>query len=305
VSGFALLCPGQGGQHAGMLAWALGDPGVASVLRGAGGPLAGADWIERVAAGEPLDHRLAQTAIVAAGAGAWERLRERLPQPDTVAGYSLGELTAWTCAGSWSLADALGLAARRADAMLAATPDPTSMAAVTGASAAGRAAALDGLEGVHPSIVIDADHAVLTGRPDAMSAARARLESIGATWTPLPVTLPSHSPMMAPAAAAFAALLRAQRRDPPRFGVVRGVDGRRLDDAGAVPDALSDSLVRTIRWDRVLETLAERDVRVCLELPPGRALSRMVEARGTGIEARAVEDFRSVDGLARWVADRV
>lgn len=44
---------------------------------------------------------------------------------------------------------------------------------------------------------------------------------------------------------------------------------------------------------------------VCLELPPGRALSRMIEARGVGIEARAVEDFRSPEGLARWVADRL
>jgi [acyl-carrier-protein] S-malonyltransferase len=288
-----------------MLAWALADPAVAGTLRNAGGALAGADWLERVASGAaPLGHRLEQMSIVAAGAGAWERLRSRLPAPDTVAGYSLGELTAWTCAGAWSLTDALALAARRADAMAAATPEPCTMAAVKGTPAEHRRRALEGLDDVHVAIVIDADHAVLTGRADPMTVARARLESTGASWTPLSVSLPSHSPLMHAAAAAFGEILRAQPAARPRVAVLRGVDGRRLDDANAIPGALSDSLERTIRWDEAMATLRERDVRVCLELPPGRALSRMIESSHPQIEARAVEDFRSIDGLVRWIADR-
>jgi [acyl-carrier-protein] S-malonyltransferase len=307
VSGFALLCPGQGDLHAGMLAWALADAAVADTLRIEGGRLAGADWTGRVAAsGAPAhDHRLAQMAIVAAGAGAWARLRPVLPDPDLIAGYSLGELTAWTCAGAWSLAEALALAATRADAMSAAAPGAWAMAAVRGVSPGARDRMLDGFEGVHVAIVLDADHVVLTGRPDAMSALRARAEAAGAGWTPLAVPLPSHSPPMHEAAIAFGRVLRAQPRARPRVPVVRGVDGRLLDDAEAIPAALEASLERTIRWDEAIGTLRERGVSVCLELPPGRALSRMIDARGLGIEARAVEDFRSPEGLARWVADRL
>lgn len=307
MSGFALLCPGQGGTHRGMLAWALADAAVADTLGITGGRLVGADWTGRVAASDepPEEHRLAQLAIVAAGAGAWARLRPTLPDPDLIAGYSLGELTAWTCAGAWSLADGLALAATRADAMGAAAPGAWTMAAVKGMSADTRDRMLDGLDGVHVAIVLDADHLVLTGRPEAMSALRTRSDAAGASWTPLAVSLPSHAPPMHDAALAFGRALRAQPRARPRVPVVRGVDGQLLDDPDAIPDALEASLERTIRWDAVIGTLHERGVSVCLELPPGRALSRMIEARGVGIEARAVEDFRSPEGLARWVADRL
>lgn len=307
MSGFALLCPGQGGMHPGMLAWALADAAVADTLRTEGGRLVGADWPERVAASdEPAqEHRLAQLAIVAAGAGAWARLRPALPDPALIAGYSLGELTAWTCAGAWSLADGLALAATRADAMRAAAPGAWTMAAVKGVSADARDRLLDGLQDVHVAIVLDADHLVLTGRPEPMAALRARSDAAGASWTPLAVSLPSHSPAMHDAAVAFGRTLRMHPRGRPRFPVVRGVDARLLDDADAIPDALQASLERTIRWDAAIGTLCERGVSVCLELPPGRALSRMIEARGLGIEARAVEDFRSPEGLARWVTDRL
>lgn len=307
MSGFALLCPGQGGLHPGMLACALADPAVADTLRVEGGRRVGADWIGRIAApgGPGDDHRLAQMAIVAAGAGAWARLRPTLPEPDLIAGYSLGELTAWTCAGAWSLADGLALAATRADAMRAAAPGAWTMAAIKGVPPGAGDRWLDGLDGVHVAIVLDADHLVLTGRPDAMSALRVRSDAAGASWTPLAVPLPSHSPLMREAAIAFGRAVRAHPRARPRAAVVRGIDGRLLDDADAIPDALAASLERTIRWDQVIGTLHERGMSVCLELPPGRALSRMIDARGLGIEARAVEDFRSPEGLARWVAERL
>jgi [acyl-carrier-protein] S-malonyltransferase len=44
---------------------------------------------------------------------------------------------------------------------------------------------------------------------------------------------------------------------------------------------------------------------VFLELGPGAALARMVAETLPGAEARSVDGFRTVEGVARWVAARL
>jgi [acyl-carrier-protein] S-malonyltransferase len=44
---------------------------------------------------------------------------------------------------------------------------------------------------------------------------------------------------------------------------------------------------------------------VFLELGPGSALTRMVGEALPGAEARSVEDFRTLGGITRWVANRL
>ena len=49
-----------------------------------------------------------------------------------------------------------------------------------------------------------------------------------------------------------------------------------------------------------LQEAQERSLAVCLELPPGQALTRMALARGVR-EARSIADFRTIEGAARWL----
>jgi [acyl-carrier-protein] S-malonyltransferase len=50
-----------------------------------------------------------------------------------------------------------------------------------------------------------------------------------------------------------------------------------------------------------MDTAAEAGITVALELGPGSALSRMLEARHPGIACRSAAEFRTVDGIAAWV----
>ena len=88
--------------------------------------------------------------------------------------------------------------------------------------------------------------------------------------------------------------------DAPALGDGRGIDGRALETHAEAAGALADAVQQTIRWRSVLQEASERGIGVALELPPGAGLTRMF--RGPeGVQARAIADFRSVDGIAAWL----
>jgi [acyl-carrier-protein] S-malonyltransferase len=66
-------------------------------------------------------------------------------------------------------------------------------------------------------------------------------------------------------------------------------------------EKLALQLEHTIEWSNCLDMLYERGCRVFLELGPGRALARMTQARFEDVDARAVDDFRSLDGVSSWL----
>jgi [acyl-carrier-protein] S-malonyltransferase len=74
-------------------------------------------------------------------------------------------------------------------------------------------------------------------------------------------------------------------------------------------DKLALQLDHTIEWANCLDMLYERGCRVFLELGPGRALARMTQARFADVDGdvnvRAVDDFRSLDGVSSWLAKHV
>ena len=113
----AILCPGQGAQHAGMFDLARTDKQTATMLDA---------WHLDARLGTPLQHVLdhptllfsnamAQPLVVAATLAAWVAIRDLLPKPALVAGYSVGEVAAYAVAESISCEDAIRLAAVRAE----------------------------------------------------------------------------------------------------------------------------------------------------------------------------------------------
>jgi len=98
---FAVLCPGQGGQHAGMLDLASANPAGLDVIARANLAL-GEDARSWLAQGEAMfRNAIAQPLICVAQLALWSVLRRDLDAPVACAGYSVGELA---CYG---LADAL------------------------------------------------------------------------------------------------------------------------------------------------------------------------------------------------------
>lgn len=307
-SRLALLCPGQGGQHPAMFALAQGDPAAGAQL---------AAWLEGAGLEAPPEailaddkllfaNRHAQPLIVAATLANWTALGADLPEPAVVAGYSIGELAAYGVAGALAPADAVRLAAQRArlmDACLQTTPRQA-LLALSGLSVA----ALEAIArpcGFVAAIETGEDSLVAGGPHETHAALLGAIAAAGGRASVLPVELASHTPFMAGAVAPFADLLRAQGLRTLRVPVVSGISAEQVHSAGTAIEHLSRQLAEPIRWKDGMDALLEAGVTVALELGPGAALTRMLQARHPQIACRSVADFRSLAGVRAWLARHV
>jgi [acyl-carrier-protein] S-malonyltransferase len=278
-----LLCPGQGGQHAGMFDLARLDPGARAFLDGCALP-ATPDAL--------FDNRMAQPAIVCATLAMWQALQARLPAPKLVAGYSIGELAAYGVAGA--LNNTVALAEARAALMdAAASGQPQGIAAVSGVDVAQVRNIID------VAIVTGADSCIAGGLETQLAALPARLPT--ARVQRLPVGVAAHTALMAGAVAPFAQLLEGATFAPWRCPVLAGVDAVRVVRPEIAIDRLARQLASTIDWAACMDAASEAGITVALELGPGAALSRMLRERHPHIACRSVADFHTLDGIASWV----
>ena len=297
MAGYVLLCPGQGVQHPAMLDLALATAEGRAAIEEASSAV-GLDIAAAVRSEDLFEPVLAQVCMVATALATRAALAPHIPAPDAAAGYSVGEVASWGCAGTWTIAETMRLAQRRAALMRDASPPDCAMLAVTGVDGVVLRRTL-GTE-VHVAIEVDADHHILAGAAPALRATADALAAAGATLRPLPVSVPSHTPLLASAADALRPYVASLPGRAPAFPVLRGVDGRALFSQQDAAGALAEAVRGTIRWRAVLQELRERGVGVALELPPGAGLTRMF-GNAYGAQSRAVADFRSVEGVAAWL----
>jgi [acyl-carrier-protein] S-malonyltransferase len=289
-----LWCPGQGGQHADMNLMAAADAKGAALLAAA----------PPLPEGSLFDNAVAQAAVVTATLAMWAALGPRLATlplaPALVAGYSVGELSAWSVAGSIGALDAITLAQRRAALMNAAADSDQGLAAV-GGLVVGKVAMLARDAGCALAIINDDDACVVGGPVDGLAALEHAVLACGGRWQRLPVTVAAHTPLLAASVAPFAAALAGVAFDAPRCAVLEGVSGTPLLSREGAIAALSGQLAQTIHWGDCMGTASEAGITVALELGPGNALARMMQARYPGIACRSVADFRSVEGVVGWL----
>lgn len=136
-----------------------------------------------------------------------------------------------------------------------------------------------------------------------MPALEQSVQKAGGETTPLPVQVASHTPLMAGAVQPVLELLRGCRFGAPAMPVLAGISGEPVTSAGSAQNALSRQVAEPIRWDDCMDAIAEAGMDTVLELGPGAALARMFRARHPQIACRSVADFRTVEGLRRWVDD--
>ncbi|MFC5480937.1 ACP S-malonyltransferase [Massilia suwonensis] len=307
-SRLALLCPGQGAQGPAMFDFARLDPAAGAALyawlAGAGLDLP----VEAILADEGLlfANRYAQPLMVAATLANWMALGPDLPAPNIVAGYSIGELSAYGVAGALRPEDAVTLAAQRArlmDGCLAATPRQA-LIALSGLPIR-VAAEMARAFGFAVAIETGEDSLIAGGEHDTHTALAQAIEAAGGRASLLPVTVASHTPFMAKAVGPFAALLRQQPLGEPAVPVVSGITAEPIGVAERAVEHLSRQLAEPIRWKDGMDALVEAGVTVALELGPGAALTRMLSARHPQIACRSIADFRSPAGVRAWLSRHV
>jgi len=304
-----IVFPGQGSQSVGMLA-ELADrhAGVRDTFAEAS---AGADVDLWQLSQHGPEERLNQTeftqpALLAADIAvwrAWQALGGAAPQ--ALAGHSLGEYAALVAADVLTLADAARLVRTRGHLMQEAVPAGFgAMAAVLGGEPAAIAAICASIEGV---VVPANDNApgqvVIGGEAAAVDRALAALADAGVRKSiRLPVSVPSHTPLMREAAECLRDAIQSCPWREPSIPVWQNAGARVEPDIAAIRDALVAQLHQPVRWRETIEALSAKGCVRYGESGPGKVLTGLVKRIDRGADARSLATPNELEtAAADWM----
>ena len=196
--------------------------------------------------------------------------REERPQPDAVAGHSLGEFSALVAAGVLSFTDALKLVQERALAMQdACDAQPGTMAAVLGMEDEQVEAICAGItdEVVVPANYNSPGQLVISGSLAGVEKAGERLKEAGAKRVVmLPVGGAFHSPLMQPAQDRLQAAIENTDFADASCPVYQNVDAEPTTDAAVIQQKLIQQLTAPVRWTQSVQAMIAAGVTEFVEV---------------------------------------
>jgi [acyl-carrier-protein] S-malonyltransferase len=301
---FAFVFPGQGSQSVGMLAQLAAEPLVQETFAEASGVLGYDLW--KLCQGGPEEDlgktERTQPAMLAAGVATWRVWRKHGGGlPAAMAGHSLGEYSALVCSGALDFRTAVGLVQFRGQAMQAAVPaGQGAMAAILGLDDADvEAACREAEQGetVQAANFNSPGQIVIAGTAAAVDRAIEVAKSKGAKRAiKLPVSVPSHSPLMQPAAERLRERLQQVKFGPREVRDIYTVEVRKHGDEASIRQALVEQLVKPVRWTETIQAMLADGARVIVECGPKgvlTGLNRRIE-RNKEIAMLSIEDAESL-----------
>ena len=299
----AFVFPGQGSQKVGMLdAWQE-NAAVQQAIATANQAL-GQDLGALIAQGPADDLNLTtntQPAMLVSAVAMYNAWIEAGgPQPELMAGHSLGEYSALTAAGAMELADAVRIVRIRAEAMQEAVPvGEGAMAAVLNLSdeqiAAVCAEAAQG-QVVEPVNFNAPGQIVIAGHKEAVERACELAKEAGARRAVLlPVSAPFHSSLLKPAAEVLEQALSQVTFHSPRIAVLNNVDVAMPMEPEAIKLALVRQAWHPVRWVETIEAMRSQGVTHIVECGPGKVLAGLIKRIDKEITVLSVTDPASLE----------
>lgn len=241
-----------------------------------------------------------QPAMLAADIAAWRVWQAAGgAAPVLLAGHSLGEYAALVAAGAMGFADAIKLVRFRAEAMQAAVPEGVgAMAAILGLdddavrAVCSEAAAGEVVEAVNLN---SPGQVVIAGNKAAVERAMVLAKEKGAKRAlPLPVSVPSHSSLMLPAAEKLLAHLQGVAIATPTIPVLHNTDVQSHAEPDAIRAALAKQLHTPVRWVETVQALKAAGIERVVECGPGKVLAGLAKRIDDSLPAVALVDEASL-----------
>lgn len=283
---FAFVFPGQGSQFLGMLQeLATQFPVVKATFKEASDALNYDLW--KVVQEGPEDHlnqtEITQPAMLAADIAifrCWQTLTAA--KPAIMAGHSLGEYAALVAAEAMAFKDAVTLVAKRGFCMQAAVPvgigamaaiiglDDEKIVALCHDAAAGQVVA--------PANFNSIGQVVIAGDLLAVQRAIEMAKPLGAKIAKMiPVSVPSHSPLMQPAAENFSQYLKNISIKSPVIPVIHNADISTQSDPEKIRELLIQQLVAPVRWVQTIQKMQADGLSLYIECGPGKVLGGLIK----------------------------
>jgi len=242
----------------------------------------------------------AQPAILFHSLAVLRHLTAQGITPAAVAGHSLGEFGGLVAAGGLKPLDALAAVRARGQAMAAAAPARSGMAAVLGLDdqTVERLCAESG-EAVVAANFNAPRQVVISGRDTALDLAIARLEAAGARRiVRLPVSAAFHSPLMGQAAREFAGAWERVPLRRLRLPQVFNADAQVHAEPGEIRELMVRQLTGPVRWTGVIQKLWTLGLRTFVEVGPKQTLAGLVRKIVPEAAVHSVEGLRGIEQLA-------
>lgn len=291
--------PGQGSQSVGMLAELANEfPQVIETYTEASAIL-GYDLWRLVQDGPEAalnQTEKTQPALLTASIAIWRIWQAKQgAMPALMAGHSLGEYSALVCAEALSFKDAVKLVADRGKYMQAAVPAGMgAMAAIAGLDDA----AINKLcaEAAQGEIITAANfnsigQTVVAGHTNAVQRAIAMAKTAGAKLAKLlPVSVPSHCPLMRDAAVLLARDLKQVEIKPPKIPVIHNADANLhgYHQPDAIRNALIKQLEQPVRWVETMQSFAAQGIKAVVECGPGKVLAGLNKRITTELQTYSI-----------------
>jgi [acyl-carrier-protein] S-malonyltransferase len=220
------------------------------------------------------------------------------------AGHSLGEYSALVAAGALCFCDALQIVHLRGKYMQEAVPVGTgAMAAILGVEPDVVHEICS--EAAQGEIVVPANfnspgQIVIAGHVNAVQRAIETAKSRGYRKAMLlPVSVPSHCSLMAPAGERLSDTLRGIDILPLQAPVVTNVEAKPNSDSQRVKMLLVEQLSSPVLWDASVREMASRGVSRFLEIGPGKVLSGLVKRIDKDARTGNVEDVAGIEAIVQ------
>lgn len=300
----AVVFPGQGSQSIGMLSdYAETWPQIEETFKQASDVL-GYDCWDIVCNGpvEKLNKtEITQPVMLAADIAVMRVMAQQcLLTPFVFAGHSLGEYAALVAAEALDFNDAIKLVSKRGQLMQSCVPEGEgAMAAIIGLDDES-IIKISAQVSEESNSVVEAvnfnspGQVVIAGATAAVNTAMERLKEEGAKRAlPLPVSVPSHSSMMKPAADELAKYLKDITINVPKIQVIHNADAKSHDDPDDIRDALAKQLYNPVRWTQTIQIIGD-GADVIVECGPGKVLGGLTRRINKEVASASLDNMVSM-----------
>jgi [acyl-carrier-protein] S-malonyltransferase len=210
-------------------------------------------------------------------------------------------MAACSAAGAFTAREGVHLCAERAAVMDGAVHGEFGMLAVLGLDDTLVDSLVESL-GLQVAIRNAPRHVVVAGPRASIAAAAGRFEVAGASrLVHLAVRTPSHTAFLSTAATEFKKQLDELPDHRLAFPVLSAIDASIARTARSALDGLARQICTPLDWASCLQTVREMQPDAVLEIGPGNALAKLFSELAPEIPVRASDDFRSHDGIVRWL----